>query len=49
MTELDVQLSRRVADLVARQRGDRLARATTGATVAAWALLLTAVVVVLVR
>lgn len=49
MSELDVELSRTVADRVARRRGVRLERTTTGTMLAAWALLLTAVVVVLVR
>lgn len=49
MTELDVELSRMVADHVARRRGDRLARTTVATMLAAWTLLLASVVVVLVR
>lgn len=49
MTELDVQLSRTVADRIARQRGDRVARAELLTMVAACTLLLASVVVLLVR
>lgn len=49
MSELDVELSRTVAHHVARRRGDRIARTTTGTMLADGLLLLAAAVILLVR
>lgn len=49
MTELDVELSRTVAAIVARRHGRWQAWATSGTCAAAWALLVAAVATLVVR
>jgi hypothetical protein len=49
MTDLDVQLSRHVAALVAERTGCRLSWTTTGTTAAAWIVLTLSSVALLLR
>lgn len=49
MTDLDVQLSRHVAALVAERTGRRMSWTTTGTTAAAWIVLTLSSVVLLLR